>query len=245
MSCNEDIMKKTIILFLCILYSLLYRMSLLSTPAIILTIKPYPIPKKERTLEQLQRILKTPGTYNKKILESFLKKGTYEGIFSTYMGYISISDFYGQIMFPRKHTDSSIFVLITPLIEPIMMIDLTVHHFETFDAAPKALYKITRKKDEHTNLFYWDVSSVPIPANKRISLDTIVLFAKPKNIIIPEGITITQDTPQMILPPIYARKEINSTLNALRVLKIKQFFSPFHTYQKRESDTYYSTILQE
>jgi hypothetical protein len=133
-------------------------------------------------------------------------------------------------------------LIITERIEPVLMLGNTIHHW-TLLSIPTAIYSVARKQDTRTKLFYWDVKPANKPENNIIPLTSIVLFAKPKNIIVPTGITITNDSQQLILPTLYATKNINDIAPALSVLKVRQFFGPISVINKKENDTYYSTQI--
>ena len=86
--------------------------------------------------------------------------------------------------------------------------------------------KVEKNKDEELNEYYWQVTQVPLPEDKIISNKTVIVFANPSKIYIPEGITPTQDNPQLILPDLYVKKSIAKMEEALYVLTIRQFFAP-------------------
>lgn len=206
-------------------------------------LRPYPTAKPADP-QKLNAMLHYPGTLARKAFKALLQTGTWQGVLATYMGYIAPSAYDGQILFPRMHQKPSVKLLITQMIEPVMMLGATVHHFVTLKTIPSKLYTITRKQDSDTGIFYWDTQEEQLPENRKISLDTIVLFAKPKNIKVPTGVTETTDSPMLVLPDVYATKTLNSTVSALRVLKIRNFFAPVTFAYKKQSDTEYAKQLK-
>ncbi len=231
---------KRVNFFHCIIIMFTLQTACLSGKNMIsLFIRPFP-GKKEVTFEKLLKKTQILGKVSYKILKKALSKHTYEGILATYYGYVIPSNFNGHIIFLRKHQANAVEIIITQMIEPVMMIDATVHHLEVLSTIPARRYSLVRKLDEGTKTYYWDVKEEKIPKNKRISLKTIVLFANPKKILIPTGITLTTKSPHLLLPDIYARKHLNPAINALRLLKIKHFFMPVLSETKKQNDTYYS-----
>lgn len=208
-------------------------------------IRPYPTeqakPLDQTQANKLLNDIRTPGKINKKILKhDYLRNSTFNGVFATYWGYLKLPDYTGLVTFVRKHQKPAFSLLITPEIKPIMMLENTVHHWELKPNIPAALYRIERKQDPETKSYFWDVTSADLPENNAIPLDTILLFAKPKNMFVPTGITLTNKNPQLLLPDIYAKKTLNIVARALYVLTIKHFFSSLPIVFKKESPTYYS-----
>lgn len=242
-SCSLGITMKYIrsFFFLCLITS---TQLLLGINIITFFIHPFPKPQKATPKEKIIHTLKTPGKVSAKLFkERYLKQPIIEGIFSTYWGYLSLSNVDGQIIFPRNHTKDSANLLITEKITPIMMIGATVHHWELDQSVPAQIFSVERKQDPETKLYFWDTQKEELPSNNIIQLDTIVLFAKPKNIYIPTGITISDNKPQLFLPDIYAKKGMNKIAQALWLLNIKHFFSSLKKIGKKESSTYYSEQL--
>ncbi|MGE0010099.1 MAG: hypothetical protein AB7F19_06195 [Candidatus Babeliales bacterium] len=205
-------------------------------------IRPYHTPPAMSQTDFLDALQNT-GRLAELILKRLVEVGHYQGVIASYMGYVTVSDFAGQITFPRLHQPPEVKLVITPMIEPIMMIGATVHHLELLNSLPAEMYTITRKQAPSTKIFYWDVQKTDVPNNKRISLDTIILFAKPDTIKVPLGITETDDSPMLMLPDLYATQELNVTVEALRSLKIRHFFGPVIFNFSKQSDVDYAQQL--
>lgn len=163
------------------------------------------------------------------------------GIMGTYYGYTGVSSFDGQLTFPFKGTKPSFKLLITPAIRPIMMLGNTIHHWELIDGMPAALYSIERLS--HSDEFYWEVQPLEIPEKKLITLDTIVLFANPRDIEVPLQSVPTTNNFQLVLPSIWAKQTINRINAPIALLKVRQFFGPLYYQGKQQQDTYYSEQL--
>ncbi len=189
------------------------------------------------TINKFETTVTTPGKVATKITQSFLSNG-HHSIFATYGGYLTISDYNGQIIFPRMQQKEELTLIITENIKPVFMIGNTIHHWEL--VSPAQIYSVIRKQDHKTKLFYWDVQPEKELANNIIPLTSIVLFIKPRNIIVPTGITITNDNPQLVLPTLYAKKSINPLTPTLNVLNIRQFFGALPSSIKKINNTYYA-----
>ena len=171
------------------------------------------------------------------ILQETLKSHPVSSLCATYAGYVTFSSHDGQLVFPRKQQKESFNVVITPLIKPIIMLGATVHHFELIPNMPASAYTVERKQDHDTGLYYWDVKETAVPKNHILTLNSIILFAQPCDIYIPSGITLTDATPQLLLPDIYVRNSFNVTSNALHVLTINHFFEQLHRVYKKGSES--------
>ncbi len=200
-----------------------------------------PFTSPEEDVTKFNQKIAIPGKMANKIANALTSQPN-KGIFATYGGYLVVSNFNGQITFPRMQQKTDFFLIVTEKIQPILMIGNTIHHWE-FTKMPTTIYSIERKQNSETKLFYWDVQEVSKPENNIIPLNSIIIFAKPKNIIVPTGITISNDNPQLILPPVYVVKNNNNTLPALETLQVRQFFGTIHLENKKENATYYSSQI--
>ncbi len=198
--------------------------------------------KVKENSDKLKQTLATPGKVSYKIAKS-LTPSSSAGIFVTYSGYLVASSMLGQITFPRLTQQPSLKVIITEQIEPVMMIGNTVHHWELSKNTPAEMFTLERKEDPETKLVYWDYKETSLPADTIIPLNAIVILTKPKNIVVPLGITLTNNNQHWILPTIYAIKNINTLEPALSALKVRQFFGPINIVRKKASDTNFATQI--
>jgi len=226
--------------------ALFWSLQTMSNSVITFFIRPFPSKSSNLTTDQLLDQVKAPGKISGNLLKKTIVAPTVvDGIFSTYWGYLALSNLNGQVTFPRKQAKDAIKLLITEKIKPVMMMGTTVHHWELDRTVPAQLFSIERKQDPETKIYFWDTKQIDLPSNNIIQLDTIVLFSKPKNIVVPPGITVTDKTPQLFLPDIYAKKSLNVVARALWVLTIKHFFRSLKKVIQKESDVYYSQFLYE
>ncbi|MFC1842468.1 hypothetical protein ACFLYU_02305 [Candidatus Dependentiae bacterium] len=204
-------------------------------------LKPYPIVnQKAVALKRAKKIGKL-GKMPKYSLRALNKYFT-SGIFSTYEGYLAISDLNGQVIFPRKlamkDKDPKLHIIVTRHIAPILMLENTVHHWEVSNRAFAKIYSIERKKDAATRTYFWDVKEAEIPEDNILSRDTIVIIAKPKYVYIPTGITITTKNPQLILPDIFVKRGIEKLKSSLYVFGLKNFLAVTDSVYKKGKKRY-------
>lgn len=227
--------KKLIIYLICSISCFCFASLLYAEPVITFFLKPY-----KRSLQETQtdlRKLKKPGSLAKRLLRGHLNPVS--GLFATYAGFLQISNNYGQITFPRKHSKPSIYLLITPQIEPVTLFSNTLSHWEIIPGIPAAAYLMTLQEDPATGLYFWKVESTQLPASKRIPFEAIVLFINPKNIVMPTGITLTQKNESNLqLPDIYIKKGLDGVRNSLYILTLNLFFRPATTQYEKKSDRY-------
>lgn len=174
-----------------------------------------------KDLEKEKKQTKNPFLgINKKIIKNAIKNKTPKNIFALYHGYIALSDDFGQITLPRQTHKEDFNILVTPKIDPVFMFPNTISHWEIPKDTESKLFTIS--KNEKKEKYYWTIKEIE-PTNK-ISLDTIIIIANHKNVVIKPGEYATTDLSQLVLPDIYVKKEFDSTSNALFILQIKKFF---------------------
>lgn len=216
---------------------------IISRNVIIMNILPFSQGEDELRHEKIAKKVMTPGGVSRTILKKrFLRSGTYDGILATYGGYLAISNYDGTITFPRKHAEPEVKIIITPTIKPIFMLNNIIHHWELLPGQESAVYNVNLLKDPTTELYYWNVASGKLP-NNRIPLDSIVIFAKPKNIIVPEGVTLTPKGGSLLLPPMYATKELNRQVAAATVEDFRIFLEPIKMISQEKPDVKYVSDL--
>lgn len=176
--------------------------------------------------QKIQKVIETPGKLNHTILKKRLLNTRNQGLYATYFGFVTHSDANGQVTFPRKHLKDEITFVVTQRIKPVMLKGNTVHHFDLGATIDAAYYQLVRKQDSSKKFFYWDAKKIDIPTNRRIPISAIVLFAKPDNVIMYEGATVTDNNQNLVLPPIYVKPTITTGINALAFLKISKYFRP-------------------
>lgn len=230
-------MKNRITLFLFILASFCFNPNLYAEKLLTLFLKPYPVVSSQEASQKLapklHRTGKMASNRSKDILPSMIS-----GIFATYGGFLTISDLNGEISFPLLHKSSFIYLIITERLTPIVMAGNTISHWELQEGIPIEVYRAEQKYDAESQLNYWDVTQEPPPANNRVPLESIALFADPKYIYVPLGATIIKESPHLILPDIYVKKGLNLTEQALFILNLSHYFGAIIPLYKKQTDRY-------
>lgn len=172
----------------------------------------YPKVFPENYAHELENKLNKPGKIARQNVHHQYNENIVDGIFSTYGGFIDISDVNGQTSFPLKHAKPRIILVVTTKITPIIMSGNTIHHWELEEGTPADLYLIEKKQDDKTKLFYWDAQSYVYPKDRKISAEALVLLARPKDIYVPTGISIARKSTHLILPTIFVKKVLKQLI---------------------------------
>ncbi len=197
-------------------------------------------PSPETILYKIQ----SPGGINRMLLKARLRRKTVEGVYATYMGWYTVSDYQGHITFPRKHTEPKIMLFITRSIQPILIEDNLVHHFIIDENEPAALYECTLIEKTKSGKPYWHIRKKELPHDKIIPPHAIVILAKPEHIHVAEGDFETIKSKNLILPTIYAREQLTLNINALNFADINRYFSPIE-FAWRFSKARYAFIVAQ
>jgi len=206
-----------------------------------LFIRPYPrvnVQDTDRLVSSLTHPTKTARSTLKRSSQTY----STAGIMASYAGYLAFSDPHGQISFAQKHEASHITLVITPTITPIFMMNNTIHHWEIEIGSPVACYLIERKIDPETTLTYWQTTAIDAPEDSAIPLESIIIFDRPKDIYIPEGITPIKQTPNAVLPDIYLKQPQSAQEQALYLLNLRMFFGPVEHHYRVEPTRYIEII---
>lgn len=175
--------------------------------------------------------------------KSWLHQPGFEGLYASYLGYLGLSDKNGQVSFPREQQNDTIYLLITPQVEPEFMISPTlIHHWITKHNSPAHFYKINRKHNKELKVYYFDIRKMNVPQD--IPFNTITLYAHPDEIEVPVGISLNTYSTNLILPELQAKK-INSVKNSLYTLSIKQYFEQIIRETKNNIQTISSMIVNQ
>ena len=174
---------------------------------------------------------------------SWLDQPGVDGLHAVYLGYIAISDNNGQISFPRQQQNDIIYLLITPEIEPeLMMSPSLIHNWITKKNSPAAYYQINRKHNKELKAYYFDVKKIDTP--EQIPNACITIFAHPDHIEIPVGISLNTYSTNFILPELHAKK-LDTIKNSLYTLSIKQYFEHVNIENKNDTLNIASMIMNQ
>lgn len=224
-------MKKYISLL--ILPSLLCLHTLWADHIINFFVYPYP------DVQDVHERLKHPSNIDKHHINGLLQYVSGAGIFSTYAGFIDITNFDGQTVYPLQHHEEPfLYLVVTEEIVPIMMLANTVAYWEIPRHRPAAFFKMEKKQDEKTGLFLWDVREEPRPQDNKVPLESLVIIADPHDIYVPAGVSLADDTPHLLLPPLYVKKSMNVVKHGLYMLTISHLFRPSRILYTKEERRY-------
>jgi hypothetical protein len=218
-------------------------MHLVAAPDHTITFLIQPYPEAELIALQAQQSgpLASPTALNT-MLKKIYPFST-AGIIVMYGGYITVTNLQGRVTFPVMQQQPEFLMVVTPYIKPIFMLGVTVHHWELVPGLPVQTYSVVRKQDSITKLYYWDVQKVDPPAKSIIPLKALVILSKPDYIVVPSGITLTNNDPNFVLPSLYAYHQLNRIAPALEALKIKSFFGPIKRIYKKYEELYWATQI--
>ena len=202
---------------------------------------PYPTTQDTQMIKKLKDRVTQPGKIAKDLLYK-QRKNIVDGIFASYGGYITVSNFDGQVTFPLRQDKKEVFVLITRRITPIMMNQNTVSNFELEPGTPAKMYSFKKEYNKDANAWYWNIEEKDLPQNNIIPVTTIIIFSKPEKIVIPIGIYLSEKSPHLLLPSIYVKKNVNKLGSALYVLNLKNLFADIETMYKRKKARLLSVI---
>lgn len=188
---------------------------------------------------------KKPHALAKRTLMGLTAHNPIAGIFSTYYGFINVSDYMGQTSFPRKQSKGFINLFVTNKISPVMMFNNTVSHWEIVPGTPAAAYTLELKEDPETELSLWLVKQATVPKNGQLpATESLIILAKPQNIYVPLGATLSSQDANLELPDMYAKKGISSIRNALYMLNLTFLFRPVDLLYKKEKKRYGSLVTE-
>lgn len=165
------------------------------------------------------------------------EKTNRKGIYFSYFGYLEATDHDGQITFPRSHQKPHFTLLVTTDAQPVFMASNTIGFWQLNAGAHYACYLIEKKQDTETKRWLWDVKKTTPPAKGQLPVDTIVVFAQPSAVYVPEGITLTNNNSQLILPHLYVTQTIELPEDTLKVLEVKNFLRTLNSTHKKEKLT--------
>jgi hypothetical protein len=191
--------------------------------------------------EFYNKFLKTPGNISRAFITQWVIAPLVYGIFVTYRGLVTHSDFNGQISFPLRQEPETVTMVVTGGIKPVLLFSNTVHHLELVEDFPADFYQFSRRKDELHKTVLWDVRKIK-PKNRRIPDDALVVIAPPSQIVVIEGKFSADQSPNFILPNIYVSDAITMSSDALQFLKVAKFFEPVHKAFGYAPDRY-ATIM--
>jgi hypothetical protein len=208
-----------------------------TSPIISVFFRPLPDAKK------ITSKLKNPGKIAKHTINGIVQHNPVEGVCVLYAGFITYSDHNGEVRFPRKQISSTVTLIVTQEITPISLFGNTIDHWEVTPRKKSQFYLCTQEQDDENTIF-WNKEPIEAPSNNTIPLSSLVIIAKPSNIIIPSGKTPVTESANLVLPTIYVKKGINIASHSSYILTFRHLFRSV-TSQSKEEPLRISTILSE
>jgi len=187
-------------------------------------------------VEKVIKKLKKPGNLAKHTVRSIvnIEPVPVAGIFVVYSGFITSSNYHGQIVLPRKHYKSTVTLVVTSEITPVSLFENTYLHWSLVSGVPAAMYSCEQKYNEMEDELYWQVEELPFLAGNQIPVSAIVIIAKPKNVFIPVGKIPTIKSANLVLPDVYVKKGLDIVKHGADVLTIRHLFRPVTIEEKHE-----------
>lgn len=211
-----------------VLVTLFCFVKIVADPTITFFFKPIP------DIKQVTQKIKKPGKLAKHTVHGIVQHAPIAGILVTYAGFVTASNYNGEVVLPRKHQKTAITILVTPEMTPIALFENTILHWQLIPGEPAQMYSCELKQNGKTGGYYWDTQEVALPEDNIIPLSALVITADPKNVVVNMGETVTNETANLVLPDILVRKGINIVKNSSHMLTVRHLFKPVETEEKRE-----------
>jgi len=125
--------------------------------------------------------------------------------------------------------------VVTRKVVPVVAFGNTIDHLAFDKAEQVGFYTIEREKDDVSGALFWRIAKADVPADNKLPLDSIILFAKPKNVEPALGETPTKPGQHFILPDVQVKKGVKIVQRSLYVLSISHFFKPVRLHAKIQS----------
>ncbi len=158
-----------------------------------------------------------------------------EGIPVTYYGNKTTSNRDGHASFPlyqsipklTKGKKLTFYLLVCSSIDPLFMLHATIERFVLPKGVSYRLYVIEKTYDKDTQKYVWTVQKARL-ADNTIPLKTIIIHTEAQEIEIPTGISITNESSHIILPPILVKPSMSEAKSNITFLQNNKFFGPIN-----------------
>lgn len=208
-----------------------------ATPVLTFFIKTDPTAQTQSLEKTLRKSTKLARTYLKKHLSSTLVTGVY----ASCAGYITASDYNGQITLPRGKLGEKVTILITPTVIPVPLRQQTIQHFVVKEQEPRSVYLAQRSQNPRTKQFLWNIQPARLTSD-RIPSQALIIFGDPASLMMPLGTFVTDGGPNLVLPPLISTKEHPGAGEALKLLKYNRYFAPVQKAYQFTPERYASMI---
>lgn len=193
--------------------------------------------------DKLEDIVGSHTEMAQEILKRHLASPLVQGIYVNYLGYLTYTDYNGQIMLPNKESQNELTVVVTSQIYPVMLQGNTVHHFEIPQEIEAHFYQYNLKQDDSHKQWHWNIKQIDRPASSKIPVHALIIMAKPKDLEITPGTFPAHEAPNFILPDIYVHTGIDTPFCVLKFLNINRFFEPLAIEKQYKEQSYLQAPL--
>lgn len=207
----------------------------------------------ERAHEKLSRLLEKKPLH--RVAESITRGIIHRpaitnlsGFLAFYNGYMEFSSKQGIISFPIYGHDVITSREVKLLITPQIMLTPEAENTKQEMCIPKDeenaqcfLFKKFRNKQK---VYYWKVSSEPLPADRIIDASTVVIISKPQNFYVEQERFFSPKSQHVIFPPnVFVVGYVDQVKDILRSLDIARFFEPVQFLQTIPNDQLIQKIV--
>ena len=198
----------------------------------------------DKTTGTLSKALEQPDYLQKKTDINKPIKSKISGIWTLHKGFARTSDYFGQIVFPRKQQSETVYLIITEKIAPSFIVGpSTVSNWTLDPTAQTAMYAISLEFDDDANSYYFNTEKIDPPADNQISLQSIIIPGNPDTVYVPTGATITELTSNLTLPDIYIKNDFDHSYNASYILNNMNYFEKIEQDYQQADKTIVKLLL--
>jgi hypothetical protein len=181
------------------------------------------------------------GKMTRKVIKSMVRAPLQSGIPVVYNGFWTVSDNSGRVAFRRDQSEPIIHILITDKIRPLIYHGQTVDHLQITDETNVVLYKLSRVQDPITKLYVWKIEPIKVTPGMRVPEFTLIIFADPKTIIVPQHAVPTVNSPHLFLPTLGVTKR-SPIAYVMNILKTNVYLRRVSQEYRENKDRYAALI---
>jgi len=183
--------------------------------------------KNEIPIKEMYQQLVKPQNNTYIILKKIGSIPPLMGILATYAGYLTASNEFGEIIFPRHQEKTPLYIAISEEIIPIMRSADVIDYWEFSRTKQTVFIEIDlEKKNNDTLEEKFVMNIISLPEDNIVPYPTITIFADPDDFEISKENFINNQTTHWILPPLIVKKNATFTKNMIPALSFLQFFHP-------------------
>jgi hypothetical protein len=150
------------------------------------------------------------------------------GICVIYHGIYAFSDMHGYVTFAKDHPGTSIDIVVTPFIYPVLSKGQLVDHWNQAMEISHRMYHAVYTHPKDSDHAQWTITPFD---QERIPDDALIILANPHDIIVPQGKIIAAPSHNLILPTLcltHTSDHEPSAYALLKTLKYLRYIRPVH-----------------